>query len=94
MGPQGLISANRKQRLVSGVRSVRKIPVKPEPATLDRVHVLKVSRRAGILSCLSALLQSEGWYVILEAIFWYILSKSLNIPAAIIKSNVVTIWMF
>ena len=66
--------------------------MKPEPATLNRVHVLKVSRRAGILSCqpLSAAPESEGRSVILEAFFCYIHSKSLNIPAAIIKSNAVT----
>lgn len=66
--------------------------MKPEPATLDRVHVLKVSLRPGILSRqpLSAVPQSDGRSVIPEAFFCYIRSKSLNIPAAIIKSNAVT----
>ncbi len=52
MSPRGLISAKQEaERLVNEVRSLRKIPVKPEPATLDRVHVLKLSRGAGIPAC-------------------------------------------
>lgn len=42
MSPQGLISANRKQRLVNGARTLHRIPVKPETATLEKLCVLKV----------------------------------------------------
>ena len=48
MSPRGLISANRKQRQVSGVRSLHKISAKPEPATVAQVFVQKLSCGAGL----------------------------------------------
>lgn len=53
MSPKGLISANRKQRLVNGVRALRRIPVKPEPATLEKLYVLKLSAARSDLLYLS-----------------------------------------
>lgn len=45
MSPEGLISANRKQRLVSGVRALHRILVKPEPATSEKLRVLKTEQQ-------------------------------------------------
>lgn len=47
MSPQGLISANRKQRPMNWARSLHEIPGKHEPAPVELVHVREVSLQLG-----------------------------------------------